>query len=531
MLDELIVRNLGILEDVRLEPGGGFTVITGETGAGKTLLLGALRLLLGESASSDMVGPFGAETVVEGRFVDASGSELAASRRLTEGGRSRAYLDGSIASASALDQATRGLVDLIGQHDQLSLTRPTEVRGLIDRLLDSDGRRALDDYREAWRRHRDLLVDREQLGGDRPALERERELVEFQAKEIDRAGFEPGEDITLESVLARVRNAEALRAHLGDSGERLDQSRDQLGAAVTELRKAAAIDPVLAEPLSELEALEAQLGEAAYTLSSNLADLESQPDVLEEAEQRWQLLADLKRRYGPSLQDVIDFGSASHRRAEELSSLLGRANRLDADLDAARQDLLEAGTRLREARTEAGRRLATEALGHLVELGFRSPTLLAQVADSEPTAAGADTATLMFASDTRLNPGEIRRVASGGELSRLVLALRLAGGAGEARTVIFDEIDAGVGGSTALAIGQKLAALSADRQVLCVTHLPQVAAYAGVHYVITRDDTAARLARVEGDDRVDEITRMLAGLPDSERGREAAIELLEAAGG
>ena len=529
MLDELIVRNLGVLEDTRLEPGPGLTVITGETGTGKTLLLGALRLLLGAGARSDMVGPFADEAVVEGRFIAGDGMEVTAARRLSKTGRSRAYLDGSIASAAALDDAAGGFVEVIGQHDQLSLTKAAEVRRLIDRLLDDDGRQAAGDYADAWERHRQVVADVERIGGNRPALERERELVAFQASEIESAGFEPGDDASLDSRLGRMRNAEALRVHIGETGTSVDQARDLLGAAVSELRKAAGFDPGLERLLEDLGNVEHSLGDVAMALGSTTQDLDAEPEDLELAEERWRLLSDLRRKYGATLEEILAFGSDARRRAEELDSLLGRADQLDREQAEARANLLEVGARLRDHRARAASILATQAVGHLEELGFSTPILVAQVTDAEPGAAGADAPALLFASDHRLEPGDIKRVASGGELSRLILALRLAGGSGAAETLVFDEIDAGVGGTTALEVGRKLAALANDRQVLCVTHLPQVAAFAGLHYVVERDEASARVRRVDGGERVDEISRMLAGLPDSERGREAAVELLEMA--
>ena len=186
MIDELIVRNLGLIEHAHLEPGPGFTVITGETGAGKTLLLGALRMLLGETTKPDLVGPFGEESTVDGRWVAADGREVAATRRMPKVGRSRAYLDGSVASASALDQATSGLVDIIGQHDQLSLTQPAEARKLVDTSLDAKGVKALDAYKNEWETNRGLLERQRLVGGDRRVLERERDLADHQARKSNR---------------------------------------------------------------------------------------------------------------------------------------------------------------------------------------------------------------------------------------------------------------------------------------------------------------------------------------------------------
>lgn len=526
MLDELIVRNLGVLESAHLEPGPGLTVITGETGTGKTLLLGALRMLLGQAARLDLIGPFADEASVEGRFIGSEGTEIAAARRLTASGRSRAYLDGSMASAAALDAATDGLVEIVAQHDQLAITRPAEIRAAIDRLLDDTGVEARADYRRTWDRYRGLLEDQERIGGDRHALERERALARHQADEIARSSFADGDDDILEARLGRLRNAETLRLHLAAAAQSIDRGRDDLGSGVAELRKAAALDPTLSSALGELEAVEAEIGDVAIAIGAAAEDLDLEGDELELAEERLHALNDLRRKYGPSLADVLAFGAEASRRVGELDALLDRAESLDRLIADARSELERAGSELRRCRVEAAANLAQRAVTHLTELGFASPLVEVSISEAEPGPHGADGVTLLFASDHRLRPGEIGRVASGGELSRLVLSLRLAGGAGDAATLVFDEIDAGVGGTTALAIGRKLSALAQHRQVLCVTHLPQVAAFANLHYVVSRDGTSATVRMVEGEERLEELSRMLAGLTDSERGREAADELV-----
>jgi DNA repair protein RecN (Recombination protein N) len=531
MLDELIVRNLGVLEEARIEPGPGLTVVTGETGAGKTLLLGALRMLLGQSARADLIGPFGGEAVAEGRFLDARGREIGAGRRLTAGGRSRAYLDGAVASAAALDAATAGLVEIVGQHDQLALTRPTEVRQLVDGRLDAEGREARRRYAEAWEAHRRLLAAQAAIGGDRPALERELDLSRHQAREISTAGFRAGDDVELEIRLGRLRNAETLRDRLTEAIDGVEQARDGLGSAVAALRKAVALDPEMAAVLGEVEALESGVGESAVSLGRGAESLETEPGALDDAESVLHAMSDLRRRYGPTLDDVLAFGERAERRSAELHELLSRAETIDQEMVAAAAALVAVGSELRAARSRAAGELATAAIEHLGELGFSDPLVEPSIADAEPGPSGADSVSLLFASDRRLTPGDIARVASGGELSRLILSLRLAGGVGDVETLVFDEIDAGVGGATALAMGRKLAALAAARQVLCVTHLPQVAAFADVHYVVERDDVSAGVRRVEGSHRREELARMLAGLPDSERGREAADELLALASG
>lgn len=529
MIDELVVRNLGVIESARLEPGSGLTVITGETGTGKTLLLGALRLLLGGESRSDLVGPFADEAVAEGRFLAGDGEEIGAARRLPRQGRSRAYIDGSIASARALEERIAGLVEIVGQHDHLSLTRPGEARALVDLALDEDGRRAREGYRRVWEHLAALESAQEQLGGDQGELARELDLVTFQSEEIDRAGLSPGEDEDLETQAQRLRHAEEIRADLMEALAALDAGRDRVGEAVSAVRRAARRDPTLETSATALGAIADTLADGSQDLRAATEGLELDPRRLEEVEARLTLLGDLKRKYGRTLDEIVEFGEKAAGRRSELDDLLRRAGEIDREVEEARSEVAAAGETLRSARRAAGDRLAEATRSHLLDLGFSDPLIEVAIEPAEPGPGGCDRIELRFASDSRLTPGPVATVASGGELSRLVLALRLAGGHGEAATLVFDEIDAGIGGATAIALGRKLADLARDRQVLCVTHLPQVAAFADRHYVVQREDNTARVDSVGGEKRVAELSRMLAGLPESDRGRDAAEELLELA--
>jgi len=267
-----------------------------------------------------------------------------------------------------------------------------------------------------------------------------------------------------------------------------------------------------------------EIGRKLRLASESIIADPKQQDLVEA---RLSLLGDLRRKYGSDLEEILAFGKAAAERAGELAGLLDRAATIDSDLDLMRGELEVTARLLTAARKKAGVKLAKAAVKHLLELGFTDPVLTVDLTEDELGTWGRDDVRLLFASDSRLTPGELSRVASGGELSRLVLAMRLAGTRGsDAQVLVFDEIDAGIGGATALAMGRKLAALSNDYQILCVTHLPQVAAFAETHYVIDREGTTATVSLVEGSKRTDHLARMLAGLPDSQRGREAAAELL-----
>lgn len=532
MLDELLVANLGLIARAHVEPGPGLVAVTGETGTGKTLLLGALRLLRGDAARRDRIGPAGDEVRVEGRFV-IDGREIAVARRVGSS-RSRAYLDGTMVPASVLEERFAGLVEIVAQHEHVALGRDAAVRRLVDAVLDSEGHAAVDRYRRAWERRSALIADREALGGDRRALERELDLASHQAREIQAAGLVPGEDAELASTLGRLRHAEEIAAALAGAHRRLEEedgASDRVAAAERLVARAAEHDPSLVPLAERIGVIGAEIAELVVDLRRAGEEIDHDPEALAAAEERLALVSNLRRKYGETADEVIAFGRAAATRAGEITRLVERADRLAAEFEHADAETAAAGEALREARERAASALGEASRGHLRDLGFTDPVVRFVVEASPPSGTGADRVRLLFSSDGQLDPGPVSRVASGGELSRLVLAVRLAGGVTEAPVVAFDEIDAGVGGATALALGEKLAALARGRQVLVVTHLPQVAAFADAHVVVDRVGTTAVVRMVDGVERVAELTRMLGGLPESERGREHAEELMALAAG
>jgi DNA repair protein RecN (Recombination protein N) len=531
MLEELHVANLGLLEDARVEPGAGLVVVTGETGAGKTMLIGALQLLSGGAARRDRVGPGGDELLVEGRFATVEGERVAA-RRVTREGRSKAYEDGAMVTATRLTEEFGPLLEIVAQHDALTLARPAGVLDLIDAGLSSAGRARLDDYRRAWDELGRLQAEQRELGGDRRALERELDAARLQADEIADASLATGEDADLATRADRLRNAEALTegltaAHraLGDDAGAIDR----VGNVIAELRRLIAIDGSLEGLHGQAVAASDMLGELSTEIAGIAADLEHDPAALETVEERIRLINDLRRKYGDSISDVIRYGETAEGRAAEIQRRLSSAETLDGDIAKAEAVVAEAAVELRKARRSRAKALAAAAIGHLRDMGMKDPLIQLDCEEIAPGPRGGDRALLTFASDRSLPAGPVSRIASGGELSRLVLSLRLAGGAGDAPVVAFDEIDAGVGGATALAMGEKLARLAAGRQVLCVSHLPQIAAFADTHFVVERVGASAVVRRVIGDDRAREIARMLSGLGETSTGMDHAEELLAAA--
>lgn len=420
-------------------------------------------------------------------------------------------------------------MEIVAQHEHVALGRESSARRLVDANLDAAGIDARTRYRDTWAQFAALVADRDAVGGDRRALERELDLAAHQAGEIAGASLREGEDAELAGTLRRLRHAEEIAETLAGAHRMLEEeggAGDLVAAAERLVTRAAEHDAALAPLAARVVAVGAEIAELVVDLRRAGDDVDHDASALGAAEERLAVLSDLRRKYGDTTDDVIAFGRAAAARAAELEGLLDRADRLTAEIATAEAAVEAAAVALRAERGRAAQRLAAEARGHLLDLGFATPVLEFVVEPAPAGPSGADRIRLMFASDEALEPGPVARIASGGELSRLVLAVRLAGGVGEAPVVAFDEIDAGVGGSTALAMGEKLAALARDRQVLVVTHLPQVAAFADTHIVVDRVGSTAAARTIDGAERVAELTRMLGGLPRSERGREHAEELV-----
>ncbi|MFV1970632.1 MAG: DNA repair protein RecN [Acidimicrobiia bacterium] len=525
MLEEVVVTNLGLIPKATLEPAPGLTVITGETGAGKTVMLGALRLLVGEQAPKGLIGPHGEQADVSARFV---GKEEQVARRIVTPSRSKAYLDGAITTASALREVIGPQISIVGQHDQHTITSANGVRRLLDVALNEEERESARQYEEAWSVYETVRSEADLLGSDQRSLARELETLRFQVSEITEAGFEPGDERELRDRVNRLRNSEILATAvdtaitgLGDEG-----AGAPIAQAARALTGAAELDGSLAELATQVSDTLTMVSDIRAEIARYASDLEVDPAALQQTEERVSLLSSLKRKYGDSLEAILTFRETAAVRETELAELLESADDIAVRLREASDGLGVQGDALRSARQKAATRITEAATMHLEELGFATPVVEILLGEAPPTRNGADTATVVFASDAELVPGPIASIASGGELSRLVLALTLASGGADSDIVAFDEIDSGIGGTTALAMGRKLASLAEGRQVICVTHLPQVAAFADRHYVVARTGATTSISESIDDARVEELSRMLAGLTSSEKGKDHAEELL-----
>lgn len=523
MLIELSVRDLGVIEEMDIVLGEGMTAITGETGAGKTLVVGALGLLVGARAEPSLVRAGADEALVEGRF-ELDGEELVLSRVIPLDGRSRAFVNGRMVPASTLGDLGARLVDLHGQHAHQSLLTTAAQRRALDRFADID----VDGLEEARARLRSLASELEQLGGDERARAREIELLSFQVAEItgariddvDEGGALSAEEDRLADAAAhRQAAAEALVALNGDDG-----ALDSSGAAIAAL----ASRPPFEDVEKRLRGVVAELGDVAGDLRHLSESLQNDPGRLEEVRVRRKLLGELRRKYGETLGDVLAFAEDAAERLRLLESVEARAGALQAEIDDARARVQREEGAVRRARQAAAPRMSAAIEAHLRELAMPDARVEIRVPHE---GAGERVEVLVSA-----NPGTpvlpLPKVASGGELSRIMLATRLVTSVGPP-TLVFDEVDAGVGGAAALAVGRALAGVAAGAQVLVVTHLAQVAAFAdrqiGVIKEVAGDATVARAQLLGDTERQAELGRMLSGQPDSDTARHHAEELLDKA--
>jgi DNA repair protein RecN (Recombination protein N) len=557
-IEELHIRGLGVIDDVHLELAPGLTVVTGETGAGKTMIVTALQLLLGARASSDLVRrgaesatidavltvPAGADVSPAGAWGGAEDGTLIVSRDVPTDGRSRARIGGRPVPVSALAELLGPHVEVHGQHEHGRLARSSVQRTLLDVFAGPDHALALTAYREAYAAWRGLVARAELLRTD--SRERARRLAQLTAErdEIDAARIDREVDGRLDQDLERLANVEALREVVSTAVEALggeEGALDRIATAGTALRRAPGSDAELAALGERLAIAGRDLSDLVADLASAAADLQSDDARLDALQLRRRDLTALMRRYGATLEDVLAHRASVADEAVELLSLEADADGLEGAVATALSAVRSAGAVVSAGRRRAALVLQDAVAGHLRELALAHAELEVQVrprAGDVPGADGLDDVDVLLAA----NPGEpavrLGDGASGGERSRVALAVEVAlAEVDDAGVLVFDEVDAGVGGSTALAVGEKLARLahsgSRPRQVLCVTHLAQVAAFADVHHVVEKvvvdGRTVTRVRRVAEGERVAELSRMLGGEATADAGLGHARGLLEAA--
>ncbi len=569
MLEEIRITGLGVIDESVLELGPGFTAITGETGAGKTMVVTALALLMGGRADSGAVRRGVKHARVEGLIhlpaaaplaviVDEVGGEvederLLLARQVSAEGRSRAFVGGAAAPAAVLSRLAEDLLAVHGQSDQHLLLRPGAQREALDRFA---GAPALD-LRDRFATTHAAL--RETEGQLRETIDSAREraqeadLLRFGLDEIEKIAPEPGEDRALADEERRLGHADTLRIAAEQARSALssdDGGPDALGAAGTARRVLDSVrdhDSHAAELADRLAEVSYLLSDLAADVASYATGLETDPLRLAEVSERRAALTSLTRKYGDTVEEVLAWSKRAAARLAEVEDTDGLIEELRARRAQLRDELATLGAELSDVRSAAAARLAevvTTELSGLAMPHARVSVAVAQVPDEHgipvgervlrATAAGFDEVEFLLAANVGAEPRPLDKGASGGELSRVMLALEVAlAGTNPVPTFVFDEVDAGVGGKAAVEIGRRLARLARTAQVIVVTHLPQVAAFADRHVVVSKSDdgsvTTSGLVVLDDDGRVRELSRMLAGLEDSETARAHAEELLDAA--
>lgn len=559
MWQHLRLSSLGVIDSAELELSAGFTVITGETGAGKTMVVTALGLLRGDRADLGLVRQGADQARVEASIgVPAGAAAVAAveeaggridddvvilGRVLSAQGRSRALAGGATVPAALLAEVTDELVAVHGQADQHRLLRSTEQRSALDRFAGAEFTAAAEAYEPVYRRWR--IVERTLNELRTHAQERARELdvLRYGLDEIEQVAPEPREDETLKADESRLAHSESL-ARAADQAQRalagdgdLQAARTKIAEASSALRESAGHDPALDALGERVHELGILLDEVATELAAYSGGVELDPERLATIQERRAALSGLQRKYGPTLDDVMAWAEKSAARLNELSHDDASIEELEAEQARLIPETLRLAKVMSDLRTEAAQRLSGLVDVEIAQLSMPAARLVVQVTtanDAIPGAHGLDEVEFQFAANSGTGLRPLHKGASGGELSRLMLALEVVlADRTTVPTLVFDEVDAGIGGKAAVEVGRRLARLAEHAQVIAVTHLPQVAAFAHHHFVVTKDDdgtiTSSSVVELGEDNRVDELARMLAGQEDSAAAQAHARELLDLA--
>jgi DNA repair protein RecN (Recombination protein N) len=562
MLRELRIENLLLIERAELRLGDGLNAITGETGAGKTVLAHSLDLLMGGKAKAGIVRPGAPEAWVEGVFDLPAGlleepelaelaerlpegaEEVVLGRRVSSGGRTSAFVAGRAATAADLRALGGRLIAFFGQHEHRKLTIASAQLEVLDGYIGAEQLELREEYTATHRECLRLAAELAELREREGSRERDLDLYRYELSEIDEVAPQPGEREAVGDQRERLRHAEGLRdaagsAHAALAGDEEDGggAASALAAAEGALATSGGVDPRLDELAERVTALAVELGDVGSELRDYGEAIEADPAALEAIEERLEAIDRLERKHGGSVESVLAHAERCHEEIARLEGAEERGAEAEAALVEAEERREALATKLSATRAAAAAPFEERVAAELESLAM-SGAVLQVVLEPHPEGfgpSGRETVELRLAPNPGLEPAPLRDAASGGELSRVMLALSGLGRAGAAGTLVFDEIDAGVGGNTARVVGERLRALGAEHQVLCITHLPQVASLATTHFRLEKDvagpsgATAARVERLDGEGVVEEIRRMLGGSGEDEAATQHARELLAAA--
>jgi DNA repair protein RecN (Recombination protein N) len=542
VLHELHIAGLGVIDDLDLALHPGLNVLTGETGAGKTMVTTGLTLALGTRAAASLVRDGAKAARVQARFDAPEGAddwaedgEVILARTVSSEGKSTARISGQLATATALASLGEHLVEVHGQHQVQRLLSSVTQTAFLDRFAGDEHLVAVATYREAFDALRHATQEYDRLREASRDRERELDLLAYQVREIEGVGPQAGESVNLAGEEMRLAHVERLIEHTAVARSALsgddDAAGDAASAAAQALTEAAQLDPAASEIAARASGLAAELAELARDVRDYRERLAADPERLQQIRERTAELKGLQRKYGETDEDVITYLGEASERLAGLSGADERLAELAEQVERHRDDVAQRGSVVTAGRTGASGDLAAAIGRELEELGM--PGAVVQVAlevQDPPGAGGFERVELRFAGGAGQTPAPLAKTASGGELSRTMLACRsVLADLDAIPTLVFDEVDAGIGGEAGLAVGRRLARLAQDRQVLVVTHLPQIACFADRHITVAKDAGVATVEVLEDGERIAELSRMLAGMAESAGAVSHAQELLDEA--
>ena len=555
MLQSLYLENIALIEKLGIELFPGFNVLTGETGAGKSIIIDAVNFVLGERTSRDLIRNGAARAKVEAVFnlnegdaafaaldalgIEYDGNELILSRELSAAGRNACRVNGTLVPVASLKSVSDTLVDIHGQHEHQALLDAENHISYLDAYCHAESLPIIEKIDAIVSRRSELMLKRNSGFSSEREREREMDMLRYQIEEIASANLEAGEEERLNAEKTVLLNAERIRtaletAHMALSGAEEGSALSAIDTARRSMRDIAALNKDYEALGDKIEELYYAAEDISFVLRDTSENVESDMQRLEEIEQRLKLISDLKRKYGRTVEDVIDFGKDAGTKLNELENAEALAAELDAKLDKLKAEYNVAADELSKVRRAAGDRLKRDVLNELKDLGMAKAMFdvaLSDASGGEPRKGGRETAEFML----RANPGEtlkpLEKVASGGELSRIMLCFKsIFADNDRVPTLIFDEIDTGISGRTAAVVGEKMLGIAKKHQVICVTHLAQIAALADAHLMVRKYDdgknTFVETRQLNEEEKVQRIAQMMDGESDSPSALTHARELI-----
>lgn len=555
MLQSLYLENIALIEKLGIELFPGFNVLTGETGAGKSIIIDAVNFVLGERTSRDLIRNGAARAKVEAVFglnegdaafaaldalgIECDGNELILSRELSAAGRNACRVNGTLVPVASLKSVSDTLVDIHGQHEHQALLDAENHISYLDAYCHAESLPIIEKIDAIVSRRNELMLKRNSGFASEREREREMDMLRYQIEEIASANLEVGEEERLSAEKTVLLNAERIRtaletAHMALSGAEEGSALSAIDTARRSMRDIAALNKDYEALSDKIEELYYAAEDISFALRDTSENVESDMQRLEEIEQRLKLISDLKRKYGRTVEDVIDFGKDAETKLNELENAEALAAELDAKLDKLKAEYNVAADELSKVRRAAGERLKRDVLNELKDLGMAKAMFdvaLSDASGGEPRKGGRETAEFMLSA----NPGEplkpLEKVASGGELSRIMLCFKsIFADNDRVPTLIFDEIDTGISGRTAAVVGEKMLGIAKKHQVICVTHLAQIAALADAHLMVRKYDdgknTFVETRQLNEEEKVQRIAQMMDGESDSPSALTHARELI-----